>query len=315
LSDPPPRITALVSSYKSLLLIHADPVTRDVLVRPIDTDKGIYFGLTGYRTGALVAARNLDTSRRQGNRAHGTNVIYYYDPRLGTVVPYLTHPILTDLHEIRHYGDLLFVVLGTGSQLAVFDLRSRQLIQTIALAPFIPDHLRHDGGRHPEDPYHFNAIALTGARLVVLAHNWDRGSFALDFHLRLGPPVSLDLAAVHEALGFASHDVVLADGKLHVLDGEGGRLIARGGANQAHDIGNRHGPPFPRGLSITREHILIGYGSWSAEPFTRLRSQTRLCLLRRDNWAMVMDGEIGPHGNPTDILVLSHPDESDSVRV
>ena len=309
-----------MSSYKSLLLVQVDPAARGVLVTPVDTDKGIYYGLTGYRTGALLAARNLDTTRRPGRERHGaarhaTNVIYFFDPRLGTVVPYLTHPSLTDLHQIRHYGDLLFVVLGTGSRLAIFDLRSRQLIQEIDLAAFVPDALRHDGGAHPDDPYHFNSITTNGARLLVLAHNWERGSFALDFHLRLDRPVSLELAAVHENLGVASHDIVPADGRLHVLDGQGGRLLARGPSDDTHDIGPLHGAAFPRGLSITRAHILFGYGSWSAEPFTRLRSPTRLRILNRATWEVLMDGELGPHGNPTDLLVLSEPDESDAVRV
>jgi hypothetical protein len=308
------NLRLLVSTYKSLLLVEADTAGRGVLVTPIDQDKGIYYGLTAYRTGVLVAARNLDTARRQTNPAYPANAIYFYEPRLATVVPFLTDPLLTDLHQIRRYGELLFVVLGTGSMIAIFDLRNRHLVTRLKLAPHIPAHLRHHGGAHPDDPYHFNSLWTNGARLLVLAHNWDRGSFILDFHLSLGPPISINLIGVHERLGHASHDVVAADGRLMVLDGQGGQVIGHGTDPLLHDIEPLHGAPFPRGLSITRDHIAIGYGSWTAEPFTRLRSPSRLRILDRATWEIIMDGEIGLHGNPTDVLALSDADVSDAVR-
>jgi hypothetical protein len=149
--------------------------------------------------------------------------------------------------------------------------------------------------------------------MMILAHNWDRPSFALDFSFSLGPsgPENIELMFVHRGLGRAAHEIVWHSGVLHVLDSDGGKLLLRGAIEGEFQIGQSGDRPFPRGLSVTRDYVLIGYGSWSQEGFARADTPTRLLVLRRATLEPLIDTEIGMFGNSSDLLVTSEMDFSD----
>ncbi|HTR18245.1 MAG TPA: hypothetical protein VMI52_14610 [Acetobacteraceae bacterium] len=301
------KITAIVSSYLALLRVEFDLATGHGATTPIDTGRGVYFGLTRDGDRLLVAARN----RLPGGRARGgeTDVIHTLDLAGGVLRPWLRDPELDDLHQIRRIGDRLGVVLGHGSKVTMFDLRSGARRGEIALLPLVPEPLRCPvSPAHPTDPHHFNSLGVDGESLLVLAHNWERGSFALELDHAAAPA---RLVAVHQGLGRASHDVARIDGTLHVLDSEGGRLLLRGASERAVTLPRLSSPGFARGLAITARHVLITYGFWSAERFGRVRTPTRLCVLDRATWAIVADMELGLFGNPTAIRVVSEPDLAD----
>ncbi|MGH7210773.1 MAG: hypothetical protein ACREF1_04850, partial [Acetobacteraceae bacterium] len=191
------------------------------------------------------------------------------------------------------------------------------------LQPFIPAHLRHGAiAGHADDPYHFNSIGWTGrpqgggpqgGSLLVLAHNWG-DSFALELGCLLDArgPKPVGLTAVHEALGRAAHDVACIDDTLFVLDGAGGRLIARGATERRSALPRHPSPVFARGLAITDTDVLVTYGFWSSEAFNRIRTPTRLCVLDRGTLTPVLDADLGTHGNSTDVRVTSEADHCDA---
>ena len=57
----------------------------------------------------------------------------------GSLNPFIDDPILADLHQIRAWGHKLFVVLGVGTALAVFDLRTGKRESVVDLARFLPN--------------------------------------------------------------------------------------------------------------------------------------------------------------------------------
>jgi hypothetical protein len=113
---------------------------------------------------------------------------------------------------IHAVGDWLFVVVGRGSRLAVFDIATRHLVGCFDLQSVLPPDLRR--ADRPADQYHFNSISFSAGRLFVLAHNLAEGSFALELPFDPAPgrlPVQ-SLRSIHRGLGHASHDIVFARG-------------------------------------------------------------------------------------------------------
>jgi hypothetical protein len=306
-------LKAILTTYQATLELDIDVSRNSVVARTIDTGKGIYFGLT--RTGRqfLVAARNLDIHRNVRNPAIGTNVIYRLDERRQRLTPLIDDPLLHDLHQIRAWGRSLFVILGRGSTLAIFDIPTARLIRTFDLDRFVPKELP----RHAPvngDVFHFNSVSFTASSLLILAHNWDRPSFALEFALpRVGSRGKLRLAAVHHDLGLMSHDIVLDGGVLFALDGDGGRLLARrpGIDERTVSLGSAGNKTFPRGLSLTRKYVLVTCGTFANDRPDRETGDTRLVILDRQSLETVMDVIVGPHGNPAAILCVSEQDRSD----
>ena len=219
---------AVLTTFSAILKLDIDLAGRTVSVEQLDDNKGVYFGLTRYRQDLLVAARNLDSAGDLTTPGVTTNVIYRLNLLDGSLNPFIDDPILADLHQIRAWGHKLFVVLGVGTALAVFDLRTGKRESVVDLARFLPKHFFRNPPNSDCDPFHFNSLTFTATRAFALAHNWSQPSFALELALPLfGMRHPMRLAAVHRNLGNASHDVVFCDRALYVLEGRGGRLLAR----------------------------------------------------------------------------------------
>ncbi|MCB1501272.1 MAG: hypothetical protein KDK07_16060 [Bauldia sp.] len=304
---------AILSTYTALVRVDIDLDAGHVETTTIDRGKGIYFGVTRAEEGYLVAARNLDIDRVKRDPSSPIDAIYWLDPGLQRMAPLIEHPVLYDLHQIRAWGRTLFVILGRGSALALFDIPSRRLRGVIDLASAVPDDVPR---RAPinGDAFHMNSLSFANGRLFVLAHNWDQPSFALEFALpRLPWPGTLSRVAVHRSVGSMAHDIMRSAGALHVLDSGAGRLLIRrsDGRERIVSLASATGRAFPRGLSLTRSHIVIGCGQHEAERALREVGPTRIVVLDRKTLEVRLDARIGDYGNPADILVTSEPDLTD----
>jgi hypothetical protein len=306
---------AVVTTFNAVLRIEIDLYCKTLRTKVIEDHRGIYFGLTRCDRQILVAVRNLDITGRKQSPDFGTNVICSLDVDRGLMSPVLAHESLRDLHQIRAAGHWLCIVLDEGSQVAVFDRRSWRLARLIELAPLVPVHLRHGAPKaRPTDNYHFNSLTFCGRRAFVLAHNWERGSFALEIDLHWGPdgPERPRVIAVREALGIAAHDVIYHRGTLHVLDSDKGALILLSHSERRLSLSHGEKPIFPRGMALSRRYILACYGTWSAKKEGRERSESRVCVIDRATQEIILDAAFGNYGNPCDILLLSPPDLSDA---
>jgi len=297
-------LNLLVATHVALLRVtlHLEAGTADVAV--LHDACPVYFGVTACAGGTLIAARNIGLDFRVATPGLPCNAIWRLPYGSNTPEQYITHPVLFDLHQIHAVGDWLFVVIGRGSRLAVFDITTRQMVRCFDLQSVLPPDLRRTD--RPTDPYHFNSISFARSRLFVLAHNWQEGSFALE--LLLDPAAeqvpALTLRAIHRDLGHASHDIVFDDGTLFVLDGEGGAVIARGHPAGRASLPDRETKPYPRGLVVMPDKLIVGYGSWSAEHGERAASPTRLCVLDRDSLDVRLELDLGPFGNPSALSLL-----------
>ena len=215
----------------------------------------------------------------------------------GSLNPFIDDPILADLHQIRAWKHKLFVVLGVGTALAVFDLRTGKRESVVDLARFLPKHFFRNPPDSDCDPFHFNSLTFTATRAFALAHNWSQPSFALELALPLfGMRHLMRLAAVHRNLGNASHDVVFCDPALYVLDGRGGRLLARrNGVETSISLAEVVHEVFPRGLAVARDHMIVGCGDWAEDRPGRKGGTTRILVLNRRSLATVLDVAIGEY--------------------
>jgi hypothetical protein len=311
-------IDAVVTTFNAVLRISIDMQTKSIASDVIERCRGIYFGLTRCDGRVLVAARNLDINGRLSSAEHATNVICSLDVATNTMTQVLAHPCLSDLHQIRAVGPWLWVVVDERSRIAIFERRHWQLVSMIDLAALVPESLRHEAPEErPSDHYHFNSITFCrgSRRAFVLAHNWRYGSFALELALdgRRGAGGAVRLAAVHEGLGTEAHDVIEDRGTLHVLDSGGNALVMRGRVERRVPLAGDPGRAFPRGVAISRRHIFVCYGAWSVDKANRARSESRLRILDRATFDVVLDGSLGDYGNPCDILLLSTTDLSDGA--
>ena len=305
---------AVVTTFRAILWLEIDLKRRTIRSGVLEQSRGIYFGLTHCDHRILVAARNLDIEGRVQSPNLETNTICSLDVNRATVVPVLTHECLRDLHQIRAIERWLCVVLGEGSQIAVFDRSSWRLVRLIDLTPLVPAHLQHEAPeRRPSDHYHFNSLTFRGNRAFVLAHNWDYGSFALELEMewKSQGPGRVQLIAVHQALGREAHDVVHDRDTLHVLDSAHGVLILRSRSEHRLALSRVAATTFARGMALSRDYILVCYGIWSAEKSGRARTESRVCVIDRTTKETILDAAFGNWGNPCDILLLSTRDLSD----
>jgi len=310
-------IRAIISTFDALVKVSVDLAHQRVTSQVIDEARGIYFGLTRYGNKILLAARNLDVNRIRKASALPTNTIYLLKSGTLQMDPIIRHECLCDLHQLRVMKQWVCVVLGEGSKIAVFEGGSWQLTREIDIAAHVPFYMRHDGPeRHELDCYHFNSIFFYEDRIFLLAHNWDHGSFAMECRYSIDKrgPHDLRLIKVYEGLGFEAHDIALYDGTLYVLDSRNGMIIARERSERRVSLPNEGCRPFPRGLSVTRDYLLVCYGYWSTERSDRSNSATRLYVLDRRSLYPIMDLKIGSYGNSCDILVISEEDFSDGLK-
>jgi hypothetical protein len=311
------KITALLSTFCSLLRVEIDLDAAEVRTTVIDQQNTVAFsGMTSNSNGKMlvVVRKNL----MLGFMVRQEYFVFELDDESTCASRLLLTAVgLYDVHQIRRIGRFLCVVQNCGSCIVVFDLETGRQTRRIDLLPFVPQRLQHDADpRYPDDPYHFTSLSWThDGALLVLAHNWRHGSFALEITCgidELGPFV-LGLNGVHEGLGIAAHDIFRIGETLYSLDSEGGRLIVRG-VNDTRFIPLPARDVFPRGLAVTGQHILVAYGLWESNRKRRWCARTGLCVLDRSSLQVILDADVGMFGNSRELRVVSTTDYCDQTN-
>ncbi|HVK14978.1 MAG TPA: hypothetical protein VM597_39935 [Gemmataceae bacterium] len=293
------------STFTCLLQVTLGPDGRLKDVRPIDRGRGIYFGLTRAGDRVFVAARNTGPDGQTVDPARPTNTVVEFP----TGRSWALHGT-RGAHQIRWRDGLVWVMNCRAPELVALDPTAGTVVGGVDLGALVPDHLRHPApAEHLTDAYHFNSLDFAGDRLFVLAHNWGYGSFALELdaaEVLTRPRVR----QVHTGLGTQAHDVFADGDRLHVLDSGGGRLIECDGRGV---IGRAAGMGFARGLAANRDFFFIGHGTVGRRE-DRVTSPTYLSVVDRRTFAVVSRVEVGPYGNPCDLLLMSEPDWTDTGR-
>jgi hypothetical protein len=300
----------LVSTFDAILLVTLSS-TGIENVKPLVSGHGIYFGMSRSSGTLYVAARNLTIRREIRDFGQPTNTIEEWDLTRNTLKHRWTHESMSDLHQIRVNGRHLFVLSGRSPALLIFDRRSRSLMATINLDEYVPEDTRHAPPETcPEDTYHFNSLTFAQGRVLILAHNWNYGSFVLEFEMNLQELLNghLRLLTIHRNLGFESHDVFLdeLDG-LYVLDSKGNALLCNG--KRLMDFPSAG---FPRGLAATSAFLFVASGRSSPTREGRTSSETRLMVIDRRTGCLAGDFNLGDHGNSCDVTLLHGVDMTDS---
>jgi hypothetical protein len=192
----------------------------------------------------------------------------------------------------------------------VCDRRTHAVLAEIDLNAYVPAALRHDPvDRHTGDTYHFNSLTFFADRLLVLAHNWSFGGFALEFRLD-GPAARagrLELTNAYRGLGFESHDVFMDRSGVYALDSGQNRLV------HADHPSLSLGPlRFPRGLAATPAQFVVGTGERAVDRETRQATRTTLLIVDRAAWQVAAEHDLGAYGNTCDVLLLDQPDLTDA---
>jgi hypothetical protein len=290
------------STFTALLEITLGPDGRLRGVRPIDRGRGIYFGLTRAGDRVFVAARNTGPDGQTVDPARPTNTIVEFpadrcwalEGTRGT-------------HQIRWHDGLIWVMNCRSPELVALDPAAGTVVGGLDLGSLVPEPLRHPApAEHPTDAYHFNSLDFVGDRLFVLAHNWGYGSFVLELADVLVRP---RVCGVRTGLGTQAHDVFADGDQLYVLDSGGGRLIRSDGRGTPIELAGGLG--FARGLAANRDFFFIGHGTVGRRE-DRITSPTYLTVLDRRTFAVVSTVEVGPFGNPCDLLLMSEPDWTDT---
>ena len=302
----------LVATSQSLLEVRLESDSsawRLKNVQPVQTDLGIYFGLARWGQSLFVVARNrLDRDGPAGQLVLPTDNILELDASdPNRVRSHVWSPEWVDLHQIRARDGLLWVVSGRAPELIAVSLSTRCISQRLVLGELVPADLRHPPPENvPDDPYHFNSLHFAGRRLFVLANNWDRGSFCLEFAYRDPHSFFADprLVQVWRGLGTGAHDVLLDHEELVVLDSGSSRVCRTDGArSELRDESGR--TRFLRGLGATAAHLFVGAGEVHSERDRRAIGRTSLHVLDRKTLAQQASLDLGAHGNSMDVFILA----------
>lgn len=308
----------LQSTFARLLQVTLGPNHRLRDIRCLDENHGVYFGLTRSPSHVYAVARNLDVDERVPDPGKPSNNVFQCSwPWRQDQLRFWAIPNTRGVHQIRFHDGLLWLVNCRHPELIAWDPARGQVVGQLSLAALVPVALQHEPPPEvPVDRYHFNSLFFRGRRLLVLAHNWGYGSFVLELEYRGATALfrAPQVIRVQPKLGLQSHDVYQEDNELYVLDSYNGRLL--GSSGLSHQIGpvyeERH--CFARGLAVSREFFYVGHGTFSSRA-QRVTGPTQITIIDRRRMETVAVVDVGPYGNPCDLLLASEPDWSDLAAV
>jgi len=297
----------LVTTFERLLLVDLDRDWTLNRVRVLHEGRGIYFGLARDGRRIWVAERNLDIHKMPRAATAPVNGIALWHrgifggfKRSGMVV---TNTAFEDLHQIAYDQGAHFITTSRPPFLVRRDLATGH-VTDVSLEDALPARLRRPEGGNL-DRYHVNSVAVSQERLWVLAHNWDRPSFALSMDRTAAHMGRAEAVEIHENVGSCAHDVLPDGNGAWVLDSAGAALVRIGSEQpERFSIDGTRRQPFPRGLARNGRKLLLTHGFWSAERDARAQS---------DAMARVFDictGEMGPpmllgaHGNTCAVMAI-----------
>lgn len=301
------RKAILVTTFERVLLVTLTPTYEVARVRVVHEGRGIYFGIARHGRRLWIVERNLDINKAQRTaKAPVNGIAGWWCPWIGPLRrtgPTVTHPDFDDLHQIAWDEGALFVTTGHTPFLVRHDVRTGKTTD-VPVEDLLPDHLRCIEGVNP-DKYHINSVAVTGNRLWVLAHNWDRPSFAVGMDLAAARTGRAEASEIIEDLGSCCHDVLPAFGALWVLDSGGAALVRVGTDGQMrYSVDGEGGKPFPRGLAQVDDRLVLAYGSWADEREARINSVSFLRVFDPVSAVMGPPISLGYHGNTCAVLAI-----------
>lgn len=224
----------LVTTTKSVLLVNSSGE-----IKPIHRGLGLYFGLTKGPDGYFyVASRNSDPS--------GDNKFIPPDKEDGEILIFnesldfvkAIKPIdfkLQDLHGIGFWKNNLICTSSYGDAIAIYDGSNWNR--------WIP--LERKENVKYRDCYHFNSV-YGDDKLYILAHNWNDGSFVLEFDSLYSQPTN-----IIRNMGFQSHTLWKEDDKIYALSSRYGSVVSNCG--DSITIGG-----WIRGMASTESNYYIG---------------------------------------------------------
>lgn len=224
----------LVTTTKSVLFIDSDKN-----VKPIHRGSGLYFGLTKGPDGNFyVAARNSDPNSDNNfiepKKENGEILIFNESLEfIKTIKP--NEFKLQDLHGICFWKNNLICTSSYGDALAIYDGENWNR--------WIP--LERKEQVKYRDCYHFNSV-YGDDKLYVLAHNWNEGSFVLEYESLYSQPKN-----IIRNMGTQSHTIWKENKKLYCLCSRYGSVISNAG--DSITIGG-----WIRGIASTETNYYVG---------------------------------------------------------
>lgn len=224
----------LVATTKSVLYVREDNV-----ITPVDRGKGLYYGLAKNFGKYYIAARNSDPSNTNNfiPPEQETGDIIVLDRRLrAEEIIQPDNFKLQDLHGIGFWRGKLLCTSSYGDYIAIYDGENWDRWQPIP--PRKNCNYR--------DSHHLNTIYGTSNKLYILAHNWDNGSFILEFD-DIGSPVK----QIYSNMGIQCHDLLEYRGDIYTLSSKEGCVRSTGGF--VKDLGG-----WVRGFVHVDNHFWVG---------------------------------------------------------
>ncbi len=245
----------LVSTSRALLLFDADRKTFDV----VHEGKGLYYGISRFPEGYLVAARNrMVSSQDPIDQERGE--ILVFSNRLALTGQWQAPFPLRDMHQIRWFKGELWVTCTFEDMIAV-------RVDSGAWRKWFP---LGEGPPGTPERYHFNSLSFFENRLAVLAHNHGL-SVVYEFDaLGHGDLVN------QFSLGVQAHNLWVDGGQWHVCSSAEGTVCGQFSGEVALTGG------FPRGVSAWNAGWLVGI-SEIAERKDRDFSNAQVCGFDK-NW-------------------------------
>jgi len=224
----------LVSTTKSILYVREDNV-----ITPVDRGKGLYYGLAKHFGKYYVACRNSDPSNTNNfispEQENGDIVILDNKLRAEAIIQPEEFK-LQDLHGIGFWRGKLLCTSSYGDYIGIYDGETWDRWQPIP--PRKNCSYR--------DSHHLNTIYATEDKLYILAHNWDNGSYILEFD-DIGKPVS----QIYSNMGIQCHDLWKYNGEIYTLSSKEGCVRSTGGF--VKKLGG-----WVRGFSHVDNHFWVG---------------------------------------------------------
>ncbi|WP_299794158.1 hypothetical protein [uncultured Marivita sp.] len=299
----------LISTFKRLLKVTLTDEGDLLEMCIVREGQGVYFGLAQAGPCLFVAERNLDIDKQPVTPGLPQNAIRLYlsasPGRLTRTPIWYGSKAFDDLHQIAYDQRNLFVTSGKHPFLLKKSVLSKS-VRGLDLAQAVPEHLRREDveGR---DAYHFNSVSLDGDSLLVLAHNWDQPSFALRLCLREARQGKATRIAFYEGLGSCCHDILAVNDAVWSLDSGGSALVRidpSDGSKRRFALTSQAGDPFPRGLGVNGNMLLVSYGFNSEDRSARMDSGSMLALFDLNQMRFTRHLDLGRHGNTCAVLPL-----------
>lgn len=231
----------LVTTTKSVLLVNlSGEITK------IHKGNGLYFGIAKGPDGNFyVASRNSDPS--------GNNELITPDKEDGKILIFnksldFVKEIkpknfkLQDLHGIGFWKGNLICTCSYGDALAIYD--GKKWNRWVPLE-------RKENVKY-RDCYHFNSV-YGDDKLYVLAHNWNEGSFVLEFDSLYSQPTN-----IIRNMGYHSHSIWKENGKIYALSSRYGTVVSHSG--DYITIGG-----WIRGIASTETNYYVGLSPLSSK--------------------------------------------------